>query len=153
MAISISSMGFPDTSGKYNPEFTNISLRGQLSKSLLGGLDTYDGGISSALLYKIYDFRAITPITMAAYTDKMKASETDDVSASDEDVAEIPAKTNETDTSKSPADELPVTYSSQLAEGRGYDLDALQRIKEDMDKFYSDPKNVYKEYQPVDVKV
>jgi hypothetical protein len=73
MAIDISSLNSIKSTGKYNPQATSMALRGQLSRNILGSFpDTYKGGISSNLLYKIYDSKAISPAIMAAYLEKVR---------------------------------------------------------------------------------
>ena len=142
MAIDLTSLNSIDSSQKYNPQATSIALQGQLSRSLLGSFpDTYSSGISSDLLYKVYDMRAISPGIMAAYLDKVKVSEDESAVADVENVK----------TEDNPEIAENVVYDSQLSEGRGYDLDALKKIQVDMDKFYSDPKNQFKDYYTVDV--
>ncbi len=146
MEISPSSMAssaLSSVSKKYNPQLTSLTLRGQLSSSLLGGVsgDAYIGGISANLLAKVYDFKAISPTTLSSYLKKVESAEQDEIGdESSKNTSAVSVQENGDDTTPE------YGYVSQLQDGRGYDLDALNAIKEKMDEFYSKPENKYKNY-------
>jgi hypothetical protein len=107
--------------------------------------------LNADLLYRVYDMKAISPATLSSYLNKMQEAQDGGTKETETVTEPEKAKSEEPVAQEEPAVETQTGYVSLLAEGRGYDLDAIKKIQDDMTKFYSNPDNKYKTYGSVDV--
>ena len=102
-------------------------------------------GLHSDFIYHIYDSKAITPQILDAYFKKIADSEQNqDSTESNPSPITSTISTSETN----PENSLPTPSSNlpSFSQGKGYDMSAVQKYYQDIQKFYNDPNNKYKTY-------
>ncbi|MFH0920305.1 MAG: hypothetical protein V1913_08065 [Fibrobacterota bacterium] len=143
------------TSQKLELALALSSVNKSVNLGILGSLPQNSGtGISASLLSRIYDNKAITTAVLESYRKKMEeataqdeqavANEADAIGTTSTDEAEKPV-TPVVETTPAAA---PPAYKTTMANGRGYDADAVRKFYDEMTAWYADPANAGKDYTP-----
>jgi len=122
-------------------------------------------------MYKIYDFKAISGSVAKAYYDKMAVAEEEDATslakqledlkaekaalekeaaATSEDTTDASAATDESAADETATEPALPAYQTQMADGKGYDYEAVKKYYDEIAAFYSTHSS-YESYSPIDV--
>lgn len=129
------------------------NITGNILSSLGSSSSSSTSGLSSSLMYQVYDSKAITSGILQAYYDKINAAEASEpVESTSETTESDETSASDTQNTKAPTTSQAETdvsyYLPELGEGRGYDLSAVQKFYQDIQDFYDKPANLYKAYEP-----
>jgi len=126
------------------------ALNKSFSLNLLGAIpEQSNNGLTSALMYQIYDSKALTVSVLEAYKKRLDASESleeekNQDSSETTDASEGAAADTETAESATPTP----AYMPGIEAGRGYNAEAVRKYYDEMAAWYADPKNAGKNYAP-----
>ena len=110
---------------------------------------TSNSGLSSDFLYNLYQSKMITPQEREIYFDKLKAQSTDTTDSTSNNTT----ANGLTNQASSTLDELlsnPTTSLPDFSTSAGYDTEAVKKIYQDMQNWYSKPDNEYRDYPGTD---
>jgi len=123
------------------------NINGGILASLGSFLPSADTGLSSSLIYQIYDSKAVTTAILESYKKKVDAASADTAASASTDTApaqDTAAATTPADATPPAEDATAQTYQPQISDGRGYDAAAVAKYYD----WFSNPDNVYKTYDP-----